>query len=200
MVDHVGWPSVWAHFHDINSKCIKYRKWTVVLCSQSAAIEPGATSSETEADQQRSATRPASSDLSITDRPLYAAIVHPQSTGLQPEVHRGFPDAVEAEDPQYSNVISTKRRAANDDIHLKVAPSLSSTCSSKYVVVNVPPAAAAASAGPTKSRPEPPGTVRNRPDAVRSRADAVWVSREWNQCKTSTKLAMRCYVLQFIVV
>jgi len=36
----------------------------------------------------------------------------------------------------------------------------------------------------------PPGAVRT----------PVWISRQWNQCKTSTKLAMRCYVLQFIVV
>ena len=48
-----------------------------------------------------------------------------------------------------------------------------------------------------RNRPEPSGTVRMPPGAVRT---PVWVSREWNQCKTSTKLAMRCYVLQFIVV
>jgi len=47
--------------------------------------------------------------------------------------------------------------------------------------------------GPTKSRLELSGTVR-------SSADALWISRQWNQCEISTKLAMRCYVLQFIVV
>ena len=44
------------------------------------------------------------------------------------------------------------------------------------------------------------GPTKSRPDAAWSRLDAIWISREWNQCKTITKRAMRCYVLQFIVV
>jgi len=50
---------------------------------------------------------------------------------------------------------------------------------------------------PSGLRPEP---SRCHVRVTRSRPDAFWISRECNQRKTSTKLAMRCYVLQFIVV